>query len=175
MRLSREKIEQIKAEIKTFLAKNPKASSREISKALGYDFKFINRLKNEIHREIVKKIESQTIVEEIGKFEILIEELTLKLWEIIINPATTNKERISAIKTLVGNYILLFEKKYESGILCRLSDQESISSPQPEEKHYTADELEERARKVVEAYNEIQELKKKMGLKKLPPDLLNND
>jgi hypothetical protein len=153
MRLSKEKIEQIKNEIKMCLVRNPKVSSREIAKILGYDFKFINRLKNEVHQEIAESISHQTLQEEIGKFEVIIEDLAMELWSIIVDSQATNTEKINAIKTLVSNYSLLFDKKFTAGLL---------TYKPAEEKKHTPEEIKAKIKKIVEIHNRIERVEKEL-------------
>lgn len=152
MKFSKEKIEQIKSEVRSYLARNPKASCRTIAQALGYDFKFINWLKNEVHKELANSILHENLQEEIGKFELLIEETGEHLWEIITDTTAEKKEKVNAIKTLIGNYSLLLEKKIASGFFSQ--------KPKEEKKRYTPEELKDRLQQIIFITKYLENLEK---------------
>jgi hypothetical protein len=116
MRFSKSQLEEIKNRVKLELAKNPKASCREIASALGYSYKFINFLKNKVHKEVARDICSQTVSQEIAKFELIKERTDKELWKLVESQATTAKEKISAIKTILDSNYLFFDKKLNSGL-----------------------------------------------------------
>jgi hypothetical protein len=152
MRFSKEKIEEIKNQVRSCLARNPKASCREIAKIVNHDPKFINFLKNEIHLELSRAIAKECFSEEIAKFELLIIETSNHLWEILDNPLAESGEKISAVKTLIGNYSLLLEKKIASGLLAQ--------APPP--KMMTLEEAVINARETIKVANKIRGVENEM-------------
>jgi len=149
MKFSKEKIDEIKSQIRLCLAKNPKASCREIADILGYNFKFINWVKNEVHKELSEGIAQQSIQEEIGRFELLVQETGKHLWEVIANPISEVSEKINAIKSLIANHALLLDKKINSGLINR--------QPVPEQKHLDIDEVEATLRRIITLKRKVRE------------------
>lgn len=119
MKFSKEKTDEIKSQVRLQLAINPRASCRDIGGVLGHNHKFINLLKNEIHKELAENISQQSLQQEVGKFELAVEETGKILWEIMNNPKSENGEKINAVKCLISNYSFLLEKKTASGLLAK--------------------------------------------------------
>jgi len=155
MKFSPEKLEEIENQVRLELVRNPHISCRGLSKNLGYNHKFLNFVKNKVHKETSQSITKESLQQEVGYFANLIQETNKILWEIINSETSNNSEKISAIKTLISAYALLFDKKVASGLL---SDK-----PLPEEKALSLLEAKTRVEEIISLGKRIDVLRGKIN------------
>ena len=119
MKLSKEKIEEVKKKIRRCLVEDSRASDQKIADKLGYDRKLIWRLKKKIHEERARRFDRYTIDKVLAEFQDEDYELSKILWEIINNSETSVKEKILAIRELRNGNKELFDKLFDSGMFER--------------------------------------------------------
>ena len=133
MRWTPEYTEQIKEKIKMVLVMKPNASKYELARTLGIDKDTALRLKKEIRQENLAQADNQKLFEEIGRLEMVCDELCFQCWkiidedirivknskgkEILVNITIRNK--INAIRTIVDTTSTLFQTKLDAGIFRR--------------------------------------------------------
>lgn len=119
MKLLKEKIEEIKKQIRRCLVEDSRASSQEIADELGYDRKFIWKLKKKIHEERAKRLDHYTVNKVLAEFQDEDYELSKILWDIINDLEIPIKEKISAIRELRNGNKELFDKMGDAGVFER--------------------------------------------------------
>ena len=116
---TKEEREQIKERTKSALIRKPHISQYELAKILGINKKTALKLKKEIIRENTRWLSDQKVNEEIGKIEAEYDQFAFECWQIIKDPNTTNKDKISAIRARIEATKNLFNIKFDSGIFKR--------------------------------------------------------
>ena len=124
MRFSKEKINELKAEIRIELVKSPDLSIMEIQEILcdnhshKFDKNFVGKLKGKIHRERTHRYNSVTVFKELAKLEDLIRYGRQELVEVIFNKDDKYKpkEIINAFRTVIWAENMLLEAKLNAGI-----------------------------------------------------------
>lgn len=119
MKLSKEKIEEIKNQVRRCLVEDSRASSRKIAEQLGYDHKFICRLKKKIHAERAKRFDNYTVNTILATFQDKDYEFCKILWDIVGDSKTSIKDKIAAIKELRSSNKDLFDKMADAGIFTK--------------------------------------------------------
>lgn len=110
--------------IRREMVKNPDITIFELQDILNqhyqhtFDKNFVGKLKNKIHRERANRL-NKTIGYELACLEDTINEITAILWEIIVNPNTPNREKISAMRELRTARVMLLDAMFNSGIFER--------------------------------------------------------
>ena len=119
MKLSKEKIEEVKKQIRRCLVEDSRASSQQIADKLGYDRKFVWRLKKKIHEERAKRLDHYTVNKVLAEFQDEDYEFGKILWDIINNSESSIKEKIMAIRELRNGNKELFDKMADAGIFIK--------------------------------------------------------
>ena len=119
MAYSKEKIEEVKKQIRRCLVEDSRASSQKIADKLGYDRKFIWRLKKKIHEERAKRFDHYTVNTVLAEYQDEDYELGKMLWDIINDSETSIKEKILAIRELRNGNKELFDKIADAGVFER--------------------------------------------------------
>jgi len=116
---TKEEREQMKERVKSAMLRKPHISQYELAKVLGINKKTALKLKKEIIRENTRWLSDQKVNEEIGKIEAEHDQFAFECWQIIKDPNTTNKDKISAIRARIEAAKTLFNIKFDSGIFKR--------------------------------------------------------
>lgn len=88
-------------------------------KPLKLDKDYINRLVNKIRKERAKRLDNYTVNVVLAKFQDEVEELKRRLWIIITNQMSTERDRIAAIKELRQSSKDIFDKMFDAGIFTK--------------------------------------------------------
>lgn len=131
-KLNRKTVKELKAQIKELLVKMPGISTLQIAQQLGRHYDLITRLREEIEEENAKRIEKEVVEKEIARFQALVEGMMPYLWRILagkkkvitkdgeeIEVETSPVEKVAAIRAMVENYKILFDKKFEAGLFSK--------------------------------------------------------
>ena len=126
MRLSKETQQGHISQIRRILVIKPESTILEVKDALmnqrnplSLDKDYINKLINKIRRERIKRLDGYTVNVVLAKFQDEMEELKKRLWIIITEPMTEDKDKIAAIKEIRNSSKDLFDKMFDSGIFER--------------------------------------------------------
>jgi DNA replication protein DnaD len=122
-KVGKEKEKEYMAIIRSLLARNPKLTILQIkdllekspTRPLSLDKDYINKLINKIRKERIKRLEYYTLGEVLAQFQDEAEELKQRLWAIILNKSSDDKNVVAAIKEIRGTNKDLFDKMFESG------------------------------------------------------------
>ena len=110
--------------IRRLLTRKPDLTSVQIQtllsgndrRPLTLDIKYIYKLLKKIRVQRAKRIELYTMNEVLGQFSDEAEELKQRLWSIILNDNTADKDVVSAIKELRNTTKDLYDKMFDSGL-----------------------------------------------------------
>ena len=116
---TKEEREQMKERVKSAMIRKPHISKYKLARVLGIDQKTALGLKKEIVKENTNWISDQKIEEEVGKIEAEHDQFAFECWQIIKDPTTKNKDKISAIKARIESIKTLFNIKFDAGIFKR--------------------------------------------------------
>jgi len=116
---TKEEREQMKERVKSALIRKPRIGQYKLAKILGINKKTALKLKKEIIRENTRWLSAQKVNEEIGKIEAEDDQFAFECWQIIKDPNTTNKDKISAIRSRIEASKTLFNIKFNSGVFKR--------------------------------------------------------
>lgn len=137
MKISKERREELKQLVRKALIRDNSMSCRRMGALLGIDYKFANRLMNEVREENVKlireeieKLKKTTIEEEIVNYDNEVRELIIELWKIISSGETTKRDKISAIRALVLARRQLFDIKFDAGLFARKLGEMDLNIPE---------------------------------------------
>lgn len=133
MKFSKERIEEIKNEIKEKMIKNPNLSGLKIAKEMDLDKDAVNRYIRQIRKEATEKINKSIIEDEIGKLEDEFNQVIFELWEIVKGPAN-HKEKIAAINQIINSKKVLFNIKFDAGVFNRKLGELNIKDKLDEEE-----------------------------------------
>jgi hypothetical protein len=92
MKYSKERIEELKANIRKLVVIRERITCRQVAGALGIDRNFAAKLLRKVRAENRHRIENQVINEELGKIELHFQMIVEKQWEIISNNERKRKE-----------------------------------------------------------------------------------
>lgn len=142
MRITKERQREHISQIKRVLVINPDSSILDIKEALAnkqknplnLDKNYINRLVNKIRKERVKRLDNYTINVVLARFQDEVEELKKRLWLIITNPVSLEKDKIAAIKELRTSSKDLFDKMFDAGVFKRKIGELAIGSTLSQEE-----------------------------------------
>jgi len=101
---------------------------------LELDKDYINKLVNKIRRERSKKLDHHTINKVLAEFQDEVEELKKRLWIIITNPDSTEKDKIAAIRELRTSSKDLFDKMFDAGVFKRKMGEPEIGKELTQEE-----------------------------------------
>ena len=116
MKLSKERIEEIKAQIRKLKVQQPNISARQIATVLKHDRTFIAKLKLKVDRENRHKIDHDTVRKELARLEELVHEGGIAMRGVMYNTANFDKEKVAAYSALVNAYKMLLDAKFDSGV-----------------------------------------------------------
>lgn len=122
MRLSQEKNKEILESVRREMVVNPSVTIFELQDVLNqhyhhaFDKNFIGKLKNKIHRERAYRVNKRTVNYELALLEDTINETSKILWEIVNNPETSSREKISAIRELRSAKSAFLEAMLNAGV-----------------------------------------------------------
>jgi len=147
MRWTPEYTEQIKEKIKMVLVMKPNASKYELTKTLSIDKDTALRLKKEIRQESLAETDNQKLFEELGKLEMMYEELCFQCWKIIeedtrivknskgkeVLANITVRNKLNAIKTIADATRMLFYTKLDAGVFQRKLEKPKTETELPKE------------------------------------------
>ena len=126
MRYTKERQLEHISQIRRILVIKPESTILEVKDALmnqrnplSLDKDYINKLINKIRRERIKRLDGYTVNVVLAKFQDEMEELKKRLWIIITEPMTEDKDKIAAIKEIRNSSKDLFDKMFDSGIFER--------------------------------------------------------
>ena len=135
MRYSEERKQEHISQIRMILVVKPESSISDIKKALGkqrnplnLDKDYIHKLAIKIRKERTKRLDHYTINKVLAEFQDEIGELKKRLWIIITNPDSTEKDKIAAIRELRTSSKDLFDKMFDAGIFSRKLGELEIES-----------------------------------------------
>jgi len=112
-------IKHLKSEIKLWMVKVPGISATQISQKLNRHSDLISYLKKEIEEENAKQIEQESVAKEIARFQLLVDGLMPHLWNILAESGSSPMEKIAAIRTIIENNRILFDKKFDAGLFTK--------------------------------------------------------
>ena len=123
MTYSKEQKKEFISHIRRILVIDPDATIRGIrdslmrrKKPLKLDKNYIGDLINKIRKERAKRLDHYTINKVLVRFQDEVEELKKRLWVIITNPESSEKDKIAAIRELRNSSKDLFDKMFDAGI-----------------------------------------------------------
>jgi len=123
---SKERQQEHISQIRRILVVKTDSSILDIKEALAkqripleLDKDYINKLVNKIRKERSKRLDHHTINKVLAEFQDEIEELKKRLWVIITNPESSEKDKIAAIRELRNSSNNLFDKMFDAGIFKR--------------------------------------------------------
>ena len=126
MTYSKEQQQEHISQIRRILVIKPESTIREIRDALAgmknplnLDKDYINRLVNKIRGERARRLDFYTINKILVDFQDEIAELKKRLWIIITDPASSEKDKIAAIRELRTSSKELFDKMFDAGVFKR--------------------------------------------------------
>lgn len=126
MTYSKEQKKEFISHIRRILVIDPDATIRGIrdslmrrKKPLKLDKNYIGDLINKIRKERAKRLDHYTINKVLARFQDEVEELKKRLWVIITNPESSERDKISAIKELRTSSKDLFDKMFDAGVFKR--------------------------------------------------------
>ena len=126
MIISKEKRKEYIAQIRRILVIKPNSSILEVKEALEkqrkplkLDKDYINKLIRQIREERAKRLDNYTINVVLAKFQDEVEELKKRLWAILMDPLSSNRDKITAIKELRTSSKDLFDKMFDAGVFKR--------------------------------------------------------
>lgn len=123
-RYSKEKEKQFLERIRSLIVKQSDLTILEVQAILEKDGRdplhldknYINKLINKIRKGRAERMNHATVNYYLGKFEDEVDSVKKKLWAIIQNPETFNKDKISAIRELRNSSVDLFDKMFDAGV-----------------------------------------------------------
>ena len=120
---SKEKQQEHISQIRRILVIKPDSTIFEVKEALmrqgkplSLDKDYINKLVNKITKERAKRIDRYTIGVVLANFQDEVIELKKRLWIIIVNRESSEKDKISAIRELRNSSKDIFDKMFDAGI-----------------------------------------------------------
>jgi len=123
---SKERQQEHISQIRRILVIKPEASILDIRESLtkqrnplNLDKDYINRLVNKIRGERAKRLDNYTVNKVLAEFQDEVEELKKRLWIIITNAESSERDKIAAIKELRNSSKDLFDKMFDAGIFKR--------------------------------------------------------
>ena len=123
---SKERQQEHISQIRRILVVKPDSSILDIKEALAkqriplnLDKDYINKLVNRIKKERANRLDKHTINVVLARFQDEVEELKKRLWLIITNPESSDKDKIAAIRELRTSSKDLFDKMFDAGIFRR--------------------------------------------------------
>jgi len=116
MKLSKENIEEIKAQIRQLKVQKPNISARQIAKLLDRDHTFISKLKNKVDQENRHKIDHDTVRKELARLEELVHEGGITMRGVMFNTTNFDKEKVAAYVALINAYKMLLDAKFDAGL-----------------------------------------------------------
>lgn len=140
---SEERKQEHISQIRRILVIKPDSSILDIKEALAkrdrkplnLDKDYINKLVNKIRKERAKRLDHYTINKILAEFQDEIGELKRRLWIIITNPDSTEKNKIAAVRELRTSSKDLFDKMFDAGVFKRkLGELEIGKKLTPEEE-----------------------------------------
>jgi len=141
MRYTKERQKEHISQIRRLLVIKPEASIFDIKEALAnqrkplkLDKDYINKLVNKIRKERAKRLDYYTINVVLAKFQDEILELKKRLWVIITNAESSEKDKIAAIRELRTSSNDLFNKMFDSGVFTKKLGKLEIGSKLSEEE-----------------------------------------
>lgn len=97
-------------------------------KPLNLDKDYINKLVNKIRKERAKRLDYYTVNKILAEFQDEIGELKKRLWIIITNPESSEKDKIAAIRELRTSSKDLFDKMFDAGVFTKKLGELEIGS-----------------------------------------------
>lgn len=135
MRYTKERQQEHISQIRRILVIRPEASILDIRESLTkqripleLDKDYINKLVNKIRKERTKRLNNYTVNVVLAKFQDEVEELKKRLWLIITNPESSEKDKIAAIRELRTSSKDLFDKMFDAGIFNRKLGELAVES-----------------------------------------------
>ena len=170
MRLSKETQREHISQIRRILVIKPDSSIREVKEALAnrtkplnLDKDYINKLVNKIRVERTKRLDGHTINVVLAKFQDETEELKKRLWTIIIDHGSLEKDKIAAIRELRNSSKDLFDKMFDAGIFERKLGDIGIEDKSKTLTNLLKDAEPKTKEEFIRAWRELQGLPNKRG------------
>jgi hypothetical protein len=128
---SKDKLQEIDAQIARLLATYPNMSAREIAETLFLDHAFVCRRKNKIERANAETIRTMTVEQDLGGImnflnaslpviaEIIFDEGEKDDLGIWVRHPASNRDKINAMRVSLAGKMMLLDKKFEVGIFER--------------------------------------------------------
>jgi hypothetical protein len=126
MRYSKEQQKEHISQIRRILVVKPESSILSIREdlkkqrnSLSLNKDYINKLVNKIRKERAKRLDYYTVNTVLANFQDEVEELKKRLWSIIIDAESSQKDKIAAIRELRTSSKDLFDKMFDAGVFKR--------------------------------------------------------
>ncbi len=126
MPYSKERKQEHISQIRRVLVVKPESSILDVKESLEkqriplkLDKDYINKLINKIRKEKAKRLDYYTINKVLAEFQDEVEELKRRLWFIIMNAETSERNKIAAIRELRTSSKDLFDKMFDAGVFNR--------------------------------------------------------
>ena len=123
---SKERQQEHISQIRRILVVKPEASILDIKESLSkqrspldLDKDYINKLVKKMRKERASRLDYYTINKVLAEFQDEVEELKKRLWIIIANPGSSERNKIAAIRELRTSSKDLFDKMFDAGVFKR--------------------------------------------------------
>ena len=141
MKYSKEQQQEFISQIRRILVIKPESTIRGIrdtlagqKKPLSLDKDYINGLVNKIRKERAQRLDHYTINKVLAEFQDEVGELKKRLWIIITNPESSEKDKIAAIRELRTSSKDLFDKMFDAGLFSKKLGELTLESKLTEEE-----------------------------------------
>ena len=142
----------MKEKVRSVLVRKPNASKYELAKILDIDKDTALKLKRQVQKENLARIDTQKIEEELAKIEAEYEALALECWRVItdnvrrvktkdekgktveMEVVITTRDKARAIKNLIEIKKTLFNIKFDSGLFSRKIGEIEVNKKLSEEE-----------------------------------------
>jgi len=142
----------MKEKVRSVLVRKPNASKYELAKILDIDKDTALKLKRQVQKENLARIDTQKIEEELAKIEAEYEALALECWRVITDNVRrvktkdekgktvetevviTTRDKARAIKNLIEIKKTLFNIKFDSGLFSRKIGEIEVNKKLSEEE-----------------------------------------
>lgn len=141
-RYSKDKIQEIDAQIGRLMAIYPNISALKISETLGFDHNFVCKRKKKIEQKNTEAIKTLTVEQDLGDIRNFLNSTLPEIAKIIFNKDSADKDKIGAMKVIMEGKKTFLDHKFDAGIFERqLGKLKTDTSFGEEEKKLIAEAL----------------------------------
>ncbi len=116
---SKDRYNEIDANIRRLRAISPNVSGRKVAEVLKLDHGFVCKRLNKIAREDTKIVLETTLEKDIGGIQAFINIILPELTKIVFSDVAEDKDKIAAAKALISGKLSILDKKFDAGIFER--------------------------------------------------------